>query len=265
MRNAYELSDERWQSVAKVKAIIRLVYTLLFTMQIDSQLVATTNWPNVVKTKIADRQMTYSVVDVVLSSRFGEQSDEENISGDDDQWDGKTRWDHLPKVKVRTKQLGVIGSKLHNHTQKELTSYFPFPSDQQLVAMVCDLIMLTLALPWLCAAGYKDDIDNAKELFKSAFVDEATCLFWSPEPDTPPNDDNVDVQVCDDDNVFDMVNIGSPGQNIESGASTALNMVMPGDLANEAFKEWISLKVDRSAWLLNEQNKIDKNKVCAGN
>jgi hypothetical protein len=72
MRNAYELSNKHLQSMAEVKAIIRSVYALLFTMQIDSQPVATTNWPNVVKTKIAARQMTYSVVDVVLSSRSGE-------------------------------------------------------------------------------------------------------------------------------------------------------------------------------------------------
>jgi hypothetical protein len=40
-----------------------------------------------------------------------------------------------------------------------------------------------------------------------------------------------------------------------------------GDLANEAFKEWISLKVDWLAWLLNERklDKIDKSKVRAGN
>jgi hypothetical protein len=38
-------------------------------------------------------------------------------------------------------------------------------------------------------------------------------------------------------------------------------------LANEAFKEWILLKVDWLAWLLNEQklDEIDKSKVCLGN
>jgi hypothetical protein len=41
--------------------------------------------------------------------------DEEDGGSGDGQWDGKTRWDHLPKVKVRTKQLGVIGSKLRDH------------------------------------------------------------------------------------------------------------------------------------------------------
>jgi hypothetical protein len=56
--------------------------------------------------------MTYSVVNIVPSSRSGEQSDEEDGYGGDGQWDGKTRWAHLPKVKVRAKQLGVIGSKL---------------------------------------------------------------------------------------------------------------------------------------------------------
>ncbi|CAM6002939.1 unnamed protein product [Sphagnum balticum] len=34
--NAYELSNERWQSVAEVEAIIRSVCTLSFTTQIDS-------------------------------------------------------------------------------------------------------------------------------------------------------------------------------------------------------------------------------------
>jgi hypothetical protein len=70
--NAYELSDERWQSVAKVEAIIRSVCTLSFTTQIDSRLVAIASWPNIVKTKIAVRQMTYSVVNIVPSSRSGE-------------------------------------------------------------------------------------------------------------------------------------------------------------------------------------------------
>jgi hypothetical protein len=49
-----------------------------------------------------------------------------------------------------------------------------------------------------------------------------------------------------------MVNVGSPGQDIESGANTALDTTTPSDLANEAFKGWISLKVDWLAWLLNK-------------
>jgi hypothetical protein len=95
--NTYELSDERWQSVAEVEAIIRSVCTLSFTTQIDSRLVASASWPNIVKTKIAARQMTYSVVNIVPSSRSGEQLDEEDGYGGDGRWDGKTRWDHLPK------------------------------------------------------------------------------------------------------------------------------------------------------------------------
>jgi hypothetical protein len=45
--------------------------------------------------------MTYSVVDITLSSRSSEESNEEDNDDDNGQWDGKTRWDHLPKVKVR--------------------------------------------------------------------------------------------------------------------------------------------------------------------
>jgi hypothetical protein len=178
----------------------------------------------------------------------------------------------LPNVKVRVEQLGVISNKLHDYIQKELDSYFLFRNDQQLVAMVYDLVMLTLTPLWLCASEYKDDVDNAKELFKSAFVDEATCSFQPPEPNATPNappdnDNDVDVQVCDNDNMFDMVNVSSVGQDIESGASAALDRVTLGDLANEAFKEWISLKVDWLAWLLNKQklDEINKNKVCVGN
>jgi hypothetical protein len=63
--------------------------------------------------------MTYSVINIVPSSCFGEQSDEENDYGGDGQWDGKTRWDHVPKVKVRAEELGVIGNKLCDHIQKE--------------------------------------------------------------------------------------------------------------------------------------------------
>jgi hypothetical protein len=64
-----------------------------------------------------------------------------------------------------------------------------------------------------------------------------------------------------------MVNVGSPGQDIESGANAALDTMTLDDLANEAFKEWISLKVDWLAWFLNEQklDEIDKSKVRAGN
>jgi hypothetical protein len=64
-----------------------------------------------------------------------------------------------------------------------------------------------------------------------------------------------------------MVNVGSPSQDIESRASDALNTTTPNDLANEAFKEWILLKVDWLAWLLNEQklDEIDKNKVHSAN
>jgi hypothetical protein len=155
--------------------------------------------------------MTYSVINVVLSSRSDEQSDKEDGGNNNDQWDGKTSWDHLPKVKVRAEQLGMIGSKLHDYIQKELDLYFPFPSDQQLVAMVYGLVMLMLALPWLCAIGY--DIDNSKELFKSALVDEATHLLRPPKLDTTPNttrnndDDNANVKVCDNDDVFGMVKV----------------------------------------------------------
>jgi hypothetical protein len=43
--------------------------------------------------------------------------------------------------------------------------------------------------------------------------------------------------------------------------------VTPSDLANDAFKEWILVKVDWSTWFLNEQklDEINKNKVRAGN
>ncbi|CAM6019382.1 unnamed protein product [Sphagnum balticum] len=68
-------------------------------------------------------------------------------------------------------------------------------------------------------------------------------------------------QVCDDDDMFDMVNIGSPSQDIKSGANTTLDMAMLGDLVNEAFKEWILLKVDKSAWLLNELTLDDIDKI----
>jgi hypothetical protein len=70
--NTYELSDERWQFVAKVEAIIRSICALSFMTQIDSRLIASANQPNIVKTKIVARQMTYSVVNIVSSSRFGE-------------------------------------------------------------------------------------------------------------------------------------------------------------------------------------------------
>jgi len=83
----------------------------------------------------------------------------------------------------------------------------------------------------------------------------------------PPNDDDVDVQVCDDDNVFGMVNVSSPDQDIESKTNVALNTMTPNDLAKEVFKEWILLKVDWLAWLLNKQklDEIDKSKVRLSN
>jgi hypothetical protein len=63
--------------------------------------------------------------------------------------------------------------------------------------MICNPVMLTLALTWLCAAGYKDNVDNAKELFKSPLVDKATRSFRPPEPNVMHNvaldDDDVDV------------------------------------------------------------------------
>ncbi len=65
--------------------------TLLFTMQIDLRLIANASRPNVIKTKIIAREMTYSVVDVMLSSRSGEESNEEDNGDDNGQWDGKTR------------------------------------------------------------------------------------------------------------------------------------------------------------------------------
>jgi hypothetical protein len=68
----------------------------------------------------------------------------------------------------------------------------------------------------------------------------------------PLDNDDLNVQVCDDDDVFGMVNVGSPSQDIESRVNAALNTTTPSDLANEAFKKWILLKVDWLAWLLNE-------------
>ncbi len=52
VHNAYELSNECWLSMAKVKAIIRSFCALSFATQINSQLVANASWPNVIKTKI---------------------------------------------------------------------------------------------------------------------------------------------------------------------------------------------------------------------
>jgi hypothetical protein len=91
------------------------------------------------------------------------------------------------------------------------------PKARVATTMVCDSVMLTLVmLTWLCATGYKDDVDNAKELFKSILVNKAMCLFWPAKLNATPNtllddddDDDVDVQVCDDDDMFDMVNVGS--------------------------------------------------------
>jgi len=64
-----------------------------------------------------------------------------------------------------------------------------------------------------------------------------------------------------------LLNVGSPNQDIKSRTSAAFNIATPSNLANEAFKEWILLKVDWLAWLLNEQklDEIDKSKVCSGN
>jgi hypothetical protein len=91
MHNTYKLSDEHWQSVAKVEAIIQSICALSFMTQIDSRLIANANWPNVVKTKIIIGQMTYLIVNIVPSSHSSEQLDEEDGSNDNDQWDGKTR------------------------------------------------------------------------------------------------------------------------------------------------------------------------------
>jgi hypothetical protein len=52
--------------------------------------------------------------------------------------------------------------------------------------------------------------------------------------------------------MFGMVNVSSPNQDIDNGTSTTFDTATPGDLANEAFKEWTSLKVDWSTWLLNK-------------
>ncbi len=76
--------------MVKVEAIIRSIYALSFTTQIDLRLVASASWPNIVKTKIVARQMTYSVVNIMSSSCSGEQSDEEDSYGGDGRWDGKT-------------------------------------------------------------------------------------------------------------------------------------------------------------------------------
>jgi hypothetical protein len=82
-----------------------------------------------------------------------------------------------------------------------------------------------------------------------------------------PDDNDIDVQVYDNDDVFGMVNVGLCGEDIESKANTVLNPTTPNDLVNEAFKEWILLKVDWLAWLLNEQklDEINKSKVRSGN
>jgi hypothetical protein len=98
--------------------------------------------------------------------------------------------------------------------------------------------MLMLALSWLCAIRYKDDVDNAKELFKFAFVDEATRSFQPPELDMMLN------MPFDDDNMFGMVNVRSLSQVIENKTNVAFDTASPSDLANKAFTEWISLKVD---------------------
>ncbi|CAK9857763.1 unnamed protein product [Sphagnum jensenii] len=115
--------------------------------------------------------------------------------------------------------------------------------------MVCDSVLLTLALSGLCVTGYKDNVDNGKELFKFAIIDEATRSFQPLELDMTPNvlpDDNndIDVQVCDHEDTFGMVNVNFPSQDIKNGMNATLDTTTLDDLANEAFKEWILLKVD---------------------
>ncbi|CAM6054010.1 unnamed protein product [Sphagnum tenellum] len=69
------------------------------------------------------------------------------------------------------------------------------------------------------------------------------------------------------DQKFGMVNVGLPGHDINNSANVALDTMMSGDLANETFKKWISLKVNWSTWLLNEEklDKIKNSKVRSSN
>ncbi len=113
--------------------------------------------------------------------------------------------------------------------------YLHFRLTFEFIRELGSVSMLMLALPWLCAIGYKDDVDNAKEFFKSVLVDEATCSFQPPELDMMRN------VPFDDDNMFGMVNVRSLSQVIENKANVAFDTASPSDLVNKAFTEWISL------------------------
>ncbi|OQR81103.1 hypothetical protein ACHHYP_16757 [Achlya hypogyna] len=69
--------------------------------------------------------------------------------------------------------MGQIARHLPKRLDTELGHYFPSATDHQLVAMMCDPVMLTCALPWLELNGHGDDVERAHNVILEAMEQEA--------------------------------------------------------------------------------------------
>lgn len=217
-------------------------------------------------------QRTYSVVDI-------EHKD------DREPWDAKVPFDELPRIEVPVASLGPIAKKLHERITCELNNYFPSATDHQLIAMVCDPVMLMCAVPWLELNGYANDVERAYNLFHAAVLAEARRTYRDGNTNMDTHDMSYDDEVMPqeqrDDGGMAVVDLcdepddGSLGYSDDEDATYSLpieridnrheetNSHSAESFGNGAFEAWTSQKIDFMDFLIREQGCVVDNKMKA--
>ncbi len=176
---------------------------------------------------------------------------------------------------VAAHDLNCVASKLRERVQIELDNYFPKATDHQLVALMCDPVMMTCAVPWLEANGYADDIERAHNLFLYALIEEAkrslqidvvnnesqrgdsgmaaTVMDLTENEDEPNAEEVIGAPSDMSDNESDVDDVFDLPTHV-TGVEATVTMVTTADMiAEKAFKLWTQNNLDFAAFLKDVQ------------
>lgn len=257
-RDKYFLTEDEFEDAAQFEAVLRPMITLSMNTQIDSRPIAGSSWLNVLKAKAAVECTSYSVVDV------GFKAD------DKEKWDARTQFKDLPTRLILATQMNENAQLLRSRIVKELTAYFPEPDEHQLVAMICDPVMFTTGIPFIRKLGYDSVICRAIECFKRKVKEEALRSWHASFEIATANETQLQPELCratngGSDDFFSSV---MSEQADEVSNNNGGRIEISGDeLADEAIKCWMGLRVNWGIFLKVDQNMetVDTNKIGHNN
>ena len=258
-RDKYFLSDDEFEDVAQFEAVLRPMITLSMNAQVDSRPIAGTSWLNVLKAKAAVECTSYSVVDVTFKA------------DDKEKWDATTLFKDLPTRLIPATQMNANAQLLRSRITKELTAYFPEPDDHQLVAMICDPVMFTTGIPFIRKLGHGSIVRRAIECFKAKVKEEAWRSWHASFEIEPTNEQQLHPELIPAKVVTSSDDFFSSVMAVQADEDNDINNdcveVSAVELADEAIKCWMGLRVNWGIFLKVDQNveSVDTNKIAQNN